>query len=506
MQKIKKQIYLFIICLLFSSITHAVDLEEFNEDQNVIEFYHIFQQYDSDHSILSLKDGSQWKINQSDNFIPEEWNSGDRLKMAYHKSSSSTIELINVETANFETVWGSYENGPHQWESIAQTPHDENDPDPYKTIILKNGWVFLSQDHIDVWDVGDAIFIFHNGTEYDLWNPDRKQILFNFSLVEKTKYQHVDENEFSNILMLEERLNARVLGQHEASQAVAASMLNYVAGLTDPKKPAGAFLFIGPSGVGKTELAKVLTEELYHNSDDHLIRFDMSHFNEPHSTARLIGAPTGYVGHEEGGQLTESLKTHPQSVVLLDEMEKANSTVHKLFLPIFDEGYIADAKNEKVNCKQTVFILTSNLCSKEISSLFNMNYSSRDVLAHIEPSLMTALSPELYNRLEPVLFRPIEREIMEELVEMQLNLVVKRIRRIKNMTLILDNSVKEYIIENGFHPDLGARPLKSLIEKKIVANIAKAMIRDGIPEKSQITVSYSLMNDSWLVEWCHAYD
>lgn len=292
-----------------------------------------------------------------------------------------------------------------------------------------------------------------------------------------------------DVLNIETKLNKRVLAQTHATESVSRSIINYFAGLKNQNAPIGVFLFLGPTGVGKTELAKVLTETIYKNQK-YLIRFDMSHFVEPHSLARLIGSPPGYAQHDEGGRLTEAIKVKPQSVILFDEIEKAHSSVRKIFLPVFDEGYLKDAKDQAVSCKDVVFILTSNLCSQQIASLFREGKSEEEILQIIEPKLMEVLSPELYNRVEPVLFRPLGIETMGELVDLMLKETIARVGMTKGIELIVDDSAKQYLVSHGFHATLGARPLKKLIQNTIVAKLSYAIVKDKIEEGSRVTILY----------------
>lgn len=302
--------------------------------------------------------------------------------------------------------------------------------------------------------------------------------------------------EIKDVLLLEGRLNERVLAQPNATRVVSQAVINYCAGLKFPLSPIGVFLFLGPTGVGKTELSKVLAETLY-KTQRYLIRYDMSHFSEPHSVARLIGSPPGYANHDEGGKFTEALKAKPQSVVLLDEIEKAHPSVRKIFLPVFDEGYIKDTKDRKINCRDTIFVMTSNLCSQRIASLFNEGYTDEEILRAIEPELIQTLTPELYNRLQPVIFRPLEKETMSALVDLMLEEAVERIKYVKDIYLTVDKSAKEFLVERGFHPLLGARTLRKLIQDSVIAHLSYAIVRGDISQGSRVKILYE--NEEWLL-------
>lgn len=301
--------------------------------------------------------------------------------------------------------------------------------------------------------------------------------------------------EVQGILGMEDRLNAKVLQQPEATQTVVESLLRYTAGLNDKEQPVGVFLFLGPTGVGKTELAKALTSDLY---DDpfKMLRFDMSHFSESHTVARLIGSPPGYVNHEEGGQLTNPLQKNSQTVVLLDEIEKAHSRVLKFFLPVFDEGLVLNSNNERIFCYDTIFILTSNLCGEEIAKLYNRGYSTEKILEIIEPTLMKTLTPELYNRVQPILFKPLSRETMGALVDLMLNKIQLKLRKEKKITLKIDKSLRDLLIEKGHHPLLGARPLKKLIDKKVITPLAYYIVKKEIQNGQTVLLRYNSSTDS----------
>lgn len=445
---------------------------------------------------IILEDESVWKIGWYYRSAIKDWKKGDRLKISKHSNSySNSIKFENIDTIG--TTWGNLEKQPNPelGDFLASIFNSRLDPEGKTRIILHSGSIFKGANIS--WKIRDRIFVFYTDKagEYDLWNFDRNEIV--------TEWTMVADND-GGVLNLKENLSKHVLGQPEAIQTVAATIFNYVAGLNDPKTPIGVFLFLGPTGVGKTELAKVLTNELFKNQK-FLIRFDMSHFVESHSGSRLIGSPPGYVNHEEGGQLTEALKAKPKSIVLLDEIEKAHPAVRKLFLPVFDEGYITDSKNRKVFCNNAVFILTSNICSKEIADLFNQNshlsMDGKEVLEVIEPALIEHLSPELYNRVIPVIFRPLSSELMYDLVDKMLKEVIERLQKIKNITLIVDESAKKYLSIHGYHPTLGARPLKRLIQKKVIATLSHEIVYQSIPDGSFVTLYYNDLDDSWFVTW-----
>jgi ATP-dependent Clp protease ATP-binding subunit ClpB len=320
-----------------------------------------------------------------------------------------------------------------------------------------------------------------------------------FTEKKKVSEAKVDFN-LEHVLELESRLNQRVVGQTEAVNLVSDVIMRFAAKLNDPHKPIGVLLFVGPTGVGKTELCKALTAELL-GSETKLIRLNMTDFAEGFSLTRLIGSPPGYVNHEQGGQFTEAIKQNPNSIVLLDEMEKAAPIIHKAFLSVFDEGFMIDAKNERIDCTKCLFIMTSNLASQDILNMSHHNYTSEEILAHIQSQLMHALSPELYNRVDPIVFHAMTEESLLNLIDLMLYKVKKNLKDQKKIDLTIDPSVIEYLRENGYSRELGARPLKNLIEKKVVGAISRAVVRFKIPDGAAITLIYDTDGGEWVIEW-----
>ncbi len=295
------------------------------------------------------------------------------------------------------------------------------------------------------------------------------------------------EKETQKILHLEKNLEERVVGQPLAIQAVSQAIRRSRAGLSDPNRPLGVFLFVGPTGVGKTELVKALSAQLF-DKEDAIVRLDMSEYMEKHSVSRLIGAPPGYVGYEEGGQLTEALRRRPYSVVLLDELEKAHPDVFNILLQIFDEGRITDSKGRKVNCKNALFIMTSNLGSDLLLKKLEGKKSllKEELLDILEPILRSTFKPEFLNRLDEILpFVPLQLKDMEKIVVLQLGKVKERLTE-RQIALSWEEPVIEYLAEEGYDPIFGARPLKRLIQRDIVNLFATAILEDKIPAHSKL--------------------
>ena len=268
-------------------------------------------------------------------------------------------------------------------------------------------------------------------------------------------------------LELEDRLNAQVFGQELAVSAVKDAILRWVAGLKDPTTPVGTFLFMGPTGVGKTELAKCIAYELY-GSRTNMVRIDMSEYQQEHEVSRLIGSPPGYVGYDEGGQLTNALRSTPKTVVLLDEIDKAHPNVLKIFLQVFDEGRLTDGQGKTVNCKDAIFIMTSNLMSADITDMLQEGIKQEEILNRIETFLMRDLSPEFYNRIDKVIpFNIISEEVFQKVIPFKLKGLQKEIFDLSGINIEWDQTTVDYLVANGYDERLGLRPLKRVMERDI---------------------------------------
>ncbi|SMB92296.1 ATP-dependent Clp protease ATP-binding subunit ClpB [Desulfonispora thiosulfatigenes DSM 11270] len=290
------------------------------------------------------------------------------------------------------------------------------------------------------------------------------------------------EGEREKLLKLEEILHQRVIGQEEAVQKVTDSILRARAGIKDPNKPIGSFIFLGPTGVGKTELAKTLTETLF-DSRENIIRIDMSEYMEKHSVSRLIGAPPGYVGYEEGGQLTEAVRRKPYSVILFDEIEKAHQDVFNVLLQILDDGRITDSKGRTVDMKNTIIIMTSNIGSSYLLEGINSNGDIEEsAKKQVIKDLRMHFRPEFLNRVDDIiLFKPLRLNEIISIVELFIKELQGRLLD-KQITLTLSLKAKEYIAEQGYDPIYGARPLKRFIQNNIENKVAKALIKGEIKE------------------------
>jgi ATP-dependent Clp protease ATP-binding subunit ClpB len=291
--------------------------------------------------------------------------------------------------------------------------------------------------------------------------------------------------EREKLLHLGAVLHERVVGQDEAVEAVSDAILRARAGIKDPNRPIGSFIFLGPTGVGKTELAKTLAEALF-DDERSIIRIDMSEYMEKHTVSRLIGAPPGYVGYDEGGQLTEAVRRRPYSVILLDEIEKAHRDVFNVLLQILDDGRLTDGKGRVVNFKNTVIIMTSNLGSHEI---LNKDYD--EAKGAVKDILKDYFRPEFLNRVDDIImFRGLQKEQVKAIAGILLNDLKARMERQTNISLTWDDAALTALADQGFDPNFGARPLKRLISHKVETALSKEIIRGEAGDGDTIKMGY----------------
>ena len=304
----------------------------------------------------------------------------------------------------------------------------------------------------------------------------------------------LEEKESTKLLRMEEDLHRRLVGQEEAVSAVSRAIRRSRAGVSNAKKPIGSFIFLGPTGVGKTELARALAEFLF-ETEDALIRVDMSEYMEKFAISRLVGAPPGYIGHDEGGQLSEKVRRRPYSVVLFDEIEKAHPDVFNLLLQILEDGRLTDAHGRTIDFKNTVLIMTSNVGSKEAEK-GGLGFQRDTTQSHYEVlrdrllnELKHAFNPEFLNRVDEVIvFRQLEREQIRAIVDIMMRQVSLRLKD-KSITLELDDASKEFLMEKGWSPAFGARPLRRAIQKYIEDAMADELLRGRIPEGARVGVT-----------------
>ena len=319
--------------------------------------------------------------------------------------------------------------------------------------------------------------------------------------------QKVSENETSKLGKMQDSIVGKVIGQDDAVKKIVKAIQRGRVGLKDPNKPIGSFMFLGPTGVGKTQLAKVLAKYLF-DSEDSLIRIDMSEYMEKFAVSRLIGAPPGYVGHDEGGQLTEKVRRKPYSVVLLDEIEKAHPEVFNLLLQVLDDGQLTDSLGRKVNFKNTIIIMTSNTGSrqlKEFGTGVGFNTKNRESKGQqesnsvIDKELKKKFAPEFLNRIDDVvMFNSLVKEDINKIIGIELEKLVDRVQKMEFELEITEGAI-EYIASQGFDPEYGARPLKRAIQKYVEDVLTEEIIQQNPEKMSKLLLDYNKEDDKMVV-------
>jgi ATP-dependent Clp protease ATP-binding subunit ClpC len=304
----------------------------------------------------------------------------------------------------------------------------------------------------------------------------------------------VAESESAKLLKMEQILKDQVVGQNEAIEKLTRAIRRTRAGLKDPKRPIGSFIFLGPTGVGKTELAKALARYLF-DTEDALIRIDMSEYMEKFSVSRLVGAPPGYVGYEEGGQLTEKVRRKPYSVVLLDEIEKAHPDVFNILLQVLDDGILTDSLGRRVDFKNTILIMTSNIGTRDLKRTGGIGFGTQTakdeygaMKSTIEEALKRVFNPEFLNRIDDtIIFHSLEKPDLLEIVGIQVRELSKRVSA-QGITLELTKQAREFLAEQGYDHAYGARPLRRAIQKYLEDPIAEELLKGKYPEGSIVRV------------------
>ena len=295
------------------------------------------------------------------------------------------------------------------------------------------------------------------------------------------------EGEREKLMHIEDNLHKRIIGQDEAVKAVADAVIRAYAGIKDPKRPIGSFIFIGPTGVGKTELAKALAAELF-DDENNMVRLDMSEYMEKHTVSRMIGAPPGYIGHEEGGQLTEAIRRKPYAVILFDEIEKAHHDVFNIMLQILDDGRLTDSHGRTVDFRNTLIIMTSNICVDYASVQLEKggDYSEMQSIAINE--LSRHFRPEFLNRIDEVaIFRPLTKEQLVNIVDIKVADLIARLKQ-QRTNLEITDAAKKYLGEAGYSESYGARPLQRVIQREVETNVGKFIVSGKALEGSTVIV------------------
>ncbi|HOM17359.1 MAG TPA: AAA family ATPase, partial [Thermoguttaceae bacterium] len=297
------------------------------------------------------------------------------------------------------------------------------------------------------------------------------------------------ETERHKLLVLEERIHQRLVNQEEAVEAVANAVRRSRAGLQDPRRPIGSFIFLGPTGVGKTELCKALAEVLF-DDENAMIRLDMSEFMERHTVSRLIGAPPGYVGYEEGGRLTEAVRRRPYAVILLDEIEKAHRDVFNILLQVLDDGRLSDNQGHTVDFTNTIIVMTSNIGSQLIQEISRQGGGEDEIREAVQAALRERFLPEFLNRIdEVIIFHPLGKKEIHKIVRLQIDRLRKQLAE-KQIELVVTEAAIDAIAELGYDPTFGARPLKRVIQQKIQNPLAAEILKKEFTEGSRVQVDY----------------
>ena len=313
----------------------------------------------------------------------------------------------------------------------------------------------------------------------------------------KIPVRKLEEEESERLRQLEGILHERVIGQEEAVSAVARAIRRGRVGLKDPKRPIGSFLFLGPTGVGKTELCKALAEAMF-GTENALIRVDMSEYMEKHSVSKMIGSPPGYVGYEEGGQLSEKVRRNPYSVILFDEIEKAHPDVFNILLQVLDDGHITDAQGRKIDFKNTILIMTSNAGAENIISPKRLGFASVDdkneryrfMKERVMEEVKRLFKPEFLNRIDEIIvFHPLTKENMKDIVSIMLEVIRKRTKQQMDIAIQVTDDGKEFLIEKGYDEKYGARPLRRTIQSQVEDRLAEKILDGEIHSGDEVEIT-----------------
>lgn len=370
-----------------------------------------------------------------------------------------------------------------------------------RDVVVRREFEKAKQLKSDIEELNEEI-----GQKYKQWEKDIEEnyvrvseddIANVISMMSGVKIQKVNSDETQKLLNMEDNLKASVVGQDEAVTKISKSIRRARVGINDPNRPIGSFIFVGPTGVGKTHLAKELTKYLF-DSDSNLIRLDMSEYMEKHSVSRIIGSPPGYVGHEEAGQLTEKVRQHPYSIVLFDEIEKAHPDVFNILLQILDDGHLTDSIGRKIDFKNTVIIMTSNVGSRKLkdfgigvgfSTLARENKVAEIEKGIIENDINKTFAPEFLNRVDDIVFfRTLDKDNIIKIIDIELNNLAKRLKGL-DYEIEFTPELKDMIIEKGIDKQFGARPLKRAIQKNVEDSLSEAILENNNKENKHIKVS-----------------
>jgi ATP-dependent Clp protease ATP-binding subunit ClpB len=487
------------------------------KDEAIIAAVELSHRYITDRFLpdkaIDLIDESAAKLRLEMNSMPEELDKLERqirqleIEREAIKREDDTVKLkeLNTEIANLSVQRDTYKAKWQQEKEIVEKVQNakaaieqlklsaekaEREGDYGKVAEIRYGKVQEQEQIIE-----ECSNQLDASTEKRLLKEevDAEDIAANIAKATGIPVTKMLQSEREKLLFLEEELHKRVVGQEEAIEAVSDAIRRSRAGLQDPKKPIGSFIFLGTTGVGKTELAKALADYLF-DDDSMMTRIDMSEYQEKHSVSRLVGAPPGYVGYDEGGQLTEAVRRKPYSVVLLDEIEKANPDVFNVLLQVLDDGRLTDNKGRMVNFKNTIIIMTSNMGSDIIQENFEkVTEKNKDEVvmrtkAEVMVLLKQTIRPEFLNRIdEVIMFQPLMKKEIKGIIQIQLD-NLKQLVAQNGINLQFSEYALDYLAENGYDPQFGARPLKRLIQKEVVNQLSKKILAGSIDKTKPVLV------------------
>ncbi len=486
------------------------------KDEAVIAAVELSQRYITNRFLpdkaIDLMDEAASKLRMEINSKPEELDAFDRKIMQFEieieaikrENDKAKLKSLNVDLANIKEkrneIFAKWESEKTVVDSIQKAKQDienlkleaeraERNGDYGKVAELRYGRIKESQEKLEVLQnemakqqKGDPLI------KEEVTNEDIAEVVAKWTGIPVTKML---QSEREKLLKLEEVLHKRVVGQEEAIQAVSDAIRRSRAGLQDSKKPIGSFLFLGTTGVGKTELAKTLAAYLF-DDENAMTRIDMSEYQERHSVSRLVGAPPGYVGYDEGGQLTEAVRRRPYSVILLDEIEKAHPDTFNVLLQVLDEGRLTDNKGRVADFKNTIIIMTSNMGSHIIQEKFEVSndiYSAAEA-ARVEvlDLLRKTMRPEFLNRIDDIImFTPLNKEDITKIVGLQLDQLKKMLNK-QHITIDATDEAITYLANKGYDPQYGARPIKRVIQKEVLNNLSKELLSGSIKTDSIVLI------------------
>ena len=463
---------------------------------------------------IDLIDEAASKLRIEMNSKPEELDSLDRkirqieIEMVAIKreKENDKVELLNKELSNLKeernSIFARWSQEKKLVDKIQfnkeeienhklQADKAERDGDYATVAELRYGKIKISQENLK--KLNKELLLFQKKDSMikeEVNYEDITEVVARWTGIPVTKMLKSDKLRFLN---LESEIHKRMVGQDSAVEAVSDAIRRNRTGLQDQKKPIGSFLFLGTTGVGKTELAKALAEVLF-DDENNLSRIDMSEYQESHSVSRLIGAPPGYIGYDEGGQLTEAVRRKPYSVILLDEIEKAHPDTFNVLLQVLDEGHLTDTKGRRVNFKNTIIIMTSNIGSSQIQETFkgNRNFEIAETKAKVAviEQLKKTIRPEFLNRIDDIImFSPLTSKEIKLIVELQLSILINRLK-INELSIDVTEETIDALTKLGFDPEYGGRPVKRVIQKKVLNKLSKSMLAGEIDKSSRVIIDF----------------